>query len=157
MENETEVKKSIDDLRYFEKINAKKRIIYSVVYEPMKADAHKEFMTAEAIENMAHEWLMNFGKVDEHHDFIEGAGKPVESFIVNEGDEVWVKSGRALPGSWVLGIKVTDDAVWKQVQRGEINALSWAGVGWIGKEREVESDWYDDDGNRVDPYEDGGK
>jgi hypothetical protein len=144
----------VENKVYFEKVSAKKRIVYGVVYEPDMADSHKQFMTADAIEDMAHIWLMNFGKMDEHHDFINGSGYPVESFIVKEGDKTWVdKNGKTRVGAWVLGAKVTDDKVWKQIERGEIKAFSWAGVGWLGKEKEVESDWFDNDGNKINPYD----
>jgi hypothetical protein len=136
------------------KISAKKRIVFAVVYAPEEGDAHDHFMTAETIENMAHRWLIESRMQDEQHDFVLGSGHPVESFIVREGDKDFVKEdGTAMVGAWVLGTKITDNEVWKKINRGEINAFSIAGVAEYGKEKEVDSPWYDDEGNRVDPYE----
>lgn len=137
------------------KINAKKRIVYGIVYEPMKADSYKDFMTADSIETMAHRFMLESRMQDENHDWIKGAGHPVESFIVREGDPDFVdKDGKAIVGAWVLGSKVTDDNLWKRIAKGDIKAFSWAGVAEYGKEQQVESDWFDDEGNRIDPYGD---
>lgn len=136
------------------KVSSKKRIVYGVVYAPDNADAHDHFMNSDTIEEMAHRWMMQSRMMDEQHDYVKGAGLPVESFIVREGDRDFVdKEGNALVGAWVLGTKVTDDRVWKAIQKGQIKAYSISGVGRYGKQKEMDSDWYDEEGNRKDPYE----
>lgn len=140
------------------RVNAKKRIVYGVVYVPMKADSHDSYMTAKTIEDMAHRWMIQSRMMDEQHDFVLGAGAPVESFIVREGDKDFVDDqGVALVGAWVLGTKVEDERVWKKILSGEILTYSIAGVAVYGKEKEMDSDWYDDDGNRTSPYGDEGE
>ena len=134
------------------KVNRKKRIVYGIVYEPDTPDAHDHFASKEVIEKAAHNFLLNFGKMDEQHDFIAGAGKPVESFIVRAGDRDFVytkgvNKGRAKVGAWVIGAKVLDDSVWDKILRGEIKGFSMSGVAKLGKQTEMESEWYDENGN----------
>ena len=136
------------------KVNAKKRIVYGVVYAPEVADAHDMYMTDKTIEEMAHRWMIASRMMDEQHDFVKGTGIPVESFIVREGDKDFVgKDGKALVGAWVLGTKVTDERVWAKILKGDILAYSLAGVGELGKSKEMDSEWYDEEGNFVNPYD----
>lgn len=136
------------------KINIKKRIVYGIVYAPEEADSHNHFMSAETIENMAHRWMISSRKMDEQHDFIDGPGIPVESFIVRKGDKEFVdEKGNTKVGAWVLGTKVLDERVWQKISKGEIKAYSIAGMARLGKEKEMNSRWTDDKGNRIDPYE----
>jgi hypothetical protein len=135
------------------KVSKEKRIIYGVVYSPNEPDAHDHFMTAETIEDMAHRFMMASRRQDEQHDEIDGAAVPVESFLVREGDKDFVdENGNALVKSWVLGSKVLDDRVWKKILKGEILSYSISGVGEFGKTKEMNSKWYDDEGNRLNPF-----
>lgn len=127
---------------------AKKKIVYGIVYAPEEPDAHDCFMTAEQVEMAAHRFMLASQKMDDFHNFVDGAGAPVESFIARKGDPDFPE------GAWVLGAKVFDEKVWKQITKGEIRSFSLAGMARFGKTKEMESRWYDDDGNMLDPFGD---
>lgn len=97
-----------------------RRIIFGEVYAPNKIDAYGWFMTPEEVEAMAHRFMrLNLSKViDTNHDNIPNGSYPVESFIAREGDPKFTA------GAWVLGVKITDERIWKQVADGKLNAFS---------------------------------
>lgn len=102
------------------KADAAKQIVYGVVYAPNVMDTEGEFMFAEDIEKMAHDFLrLKLDEViDTNHDKTPNGSYPVESFIARKGDPDYPE------GAWVLGVKCTDD-MWSAYQRGEINAYSF--------------------------------
>lgn len=151
MSEEKKIKKEIKFLKY----EAKKRLVYGIVYTPNEPDAHDHFMTAETIEKSAHSFLIASRKSDHRHDFIKGAAIPVESFIVRKGDKDFVdKKGNALVGAWILAVKVMDESIWEEITKGEIKSFSLAGVAQIGEEKDMYSEWYDKDGNYKSLWED---
>lgn len=98
-----------------------KRIVYSEVYAPMRPDVDNMYMTAEDIENMAHNFLAEglTHSIDVQHNnvLVEGA-RVVESFIARDGDPVFI------PGAWVVGVRVLDDDIWQDILDGKINGFS---------------------------------
>ncbi|MEK4271801.1 XkdF-like putative serine protease domain-containing protein [Paenibacillus sp. FSL R7-0026] len=73
--------------------------------------------------------------IDKQHDLDADKGYVVESYIapcdMEIGDQMIAK------GSWVAGVKVTDDDAWEEIQKGEITGFSMFGV---GKREEVEDE-----------------
>lgn len=106
------------------KVDAEKRIVLGVVYEPDVRDTDGNFMTAEEIEKMAYGFLENMrnANIDRNHDDKPQYGVVVESFIARKGDPDFP------PGSWVLGTHVIDDETWEAIKSGEITGYSIAGT-----------------------------
>lgn len=101
-----------------------KRIVYGAVYVPGEVDSDWETMTAEDVEKAAHGFLMS-GKVDRidfMHDGQPTGARVVESYLSKEGDPDF-----PVPGTWVLGVHVPDDALWEAIKKGEVNGFSMAG------------------------------
>lgn len=96
------------------------QIVYGEVYAPNVPDTQGDFMLAEDIRKMAHNFVrsLKLRKVDVNHDNEPLEASIVESFIAREDDKIY------LPGSWVVGIKIDDDKVFKQILDGEINGFS---------------------------------
>lgn len=118
-----------------------RHVITSVVYEPMKKDAHDNFMTADQIEKAAHWFLKNGNKVDFQHDFNQAEGCAiVESYIAP--DDMEIGGEPVAKGTWVASIEVQNDDIWDKVQKGEITGFS---MGGIGKYAEEETDLDDVD------------
>lgn len=119
------------------KVDDSKRIVIGVVYQPDVEDAHGDMMDAVEIEKAAHLFMENQHtyNIDKQHDLEADKGYVVESYIapcdMEIGDQVIAK------GSWVAGVKVTDDQTWEDIQKGEITGFSMWGV---GKREEVEED-----------------
>ena len=72
----------------FKKSDSKKQIVYGEVYVPDRRDSDGNFMTAETIEKMAHDFMMNScnSQISKSHDGNADKGCVVESFIAREGD-----------------------------------------------------------------------
>ena len=96
-------------------------IVMAEVYAPMIPDSDGEYMDAEGIRKMAYKFMksMKLDQIDKQHtnELSEGA-TVVESFIAREGDPTFI------PGSWVVGVHIPDDADWAKVKKGEINGFS---------------------------------
>lgn len=98
-----------------------KQIVYGEVYAPGVPDSDGEYMTEETIEKMAHAFMRKsrLQQIDTNHNntLVPGA-MVVESFIARKGDPDFI------PGSWVAGVHIPDQATWGQVLSGEINGFS---------------------------------
>jgi hypothetical protein len=97
------------------------RLVYGEVYAPNRPDADGEYMTAEHILKMAHDFVrqQRMGQIDTQHDnvLVEGA-TVVESFIARKDDPDFIE------GAWVVGVHIPDDKTWAAVKSGEINGFS---------------------------------
>ncbi|WP_339309732.1 XkdF-like putative serine protease domain-containing protein [Paenibacillus sp. FSL k6-2145] len=119
------------------KVDDTKQIVIGVVYQPDVEDSHGDLMDAVEIEKAAHLFMENQHtyNIDKQHDLDADKGYVVESYIapcdMEIGDQVIAK------GSWVAGVKVTDDDTWEDIQKGEITGFSMFGV---GKREEVEDE-----------------
>lgn len=100
------------------------RLVYAVVYAPLKVDTDTEVMTAAEIKKMAYSFLANkrVDNIDEKHDYEKSGAVVVESFIARADDP----DGFPLD-AWVLVIYIEPDELWDKVLSGELNGLSWAG------------------------------
>lgn len=119
------------------KADKARQIVYGVVYEPDVEDAHEDTMTADEIEKAAHGFMerQNTYNIDKQHDLDADKGYVVESYIapvdMQLGDQEIKK------GSWVAGVKVTDNDTWELIEKGEITGFSMFGA---GKREEVEEE-----------------
>lgn len=97
------------------------QIVMGEVYAPNRPDAQGEYMTAVDIRKMAHEFLRSgkMGQIDlMHGNKLVAGASVVESFVADEIDT------RFLPGSWVIGVHIPDQDLWKSIKKGEINGFS---------------------------------
>lgn len=104
------------------KVDEDRQIVFGEVYAPMVIDTWGEMMTAEDIETLAHRFmeLVHLNRsIDTGHDETSNGSYPIESFIARAGDPDYAE------GAWVLGVKVTDTAIWDQVKKGQLNGFSF--------------------------------
>lgn len=96
------------------------QIVYGEVYPPDRMDAQGEFMRADEIRKMAHEFVRSkmTDQIDVMHDNTLVPCHIVESFIARKGDPDF------LEGSWVIGMHIPDAGLWDRVLKGEINGFS---------------------------------
>lgn len=76
------------------------------------------FMVAPEIRALADRFAIKSPSIDVEHDGVPIGATPVETFIARAGDPDF----RA--GSWVVGVMVHDEAVWKQVEALALRAFS---------------------------------
>lgn len=114
----------------FVKKNAAKQIAYAPVLIPGEKDSDGEEVTAEKIEEVAHDFLLNHRYMDEQHRLGPAISSPVESYILPEPIAVNIAgTDEKLPaGTWIMGAKFPDPDVWSRVASGELEGFSITGV-----------------------------
>lgn len=102
-------------------VDESRQIVFGQVYQPNKIDGKGWYMDPSEVEKMAHRY-MKLGDlrntIDTNHDNVPNGCYPVQSFIARKGDPDYAE------GSWVLGVKITNTDIWKQIVKGELNAFS---------------------------------
>lgn len=100
------------------------RLVYAVVFAPLKVDTDTEAMTRSEIKKMAYSFLANkrTDNIDVKHDYQKSGAVVVESFLARADDPDDFPEG-----AWVLVIYIEPDDLWDKVLSGELNGLSWAG------------------------------
>lgn len=120
------------------KADSEKHHVTGIVYEPMVADAHDNFMTEAEIEKAAHWFLKNGDKIDIQHSFEEAKGVSVVESSVTKAD-CTIEGEEIRKGTWIMTVEITDEDIWKSVENGDITGLSMGGVGkYAAEETELE-------------------
>lgn len=109
------------------KIFNEERIVLGVVLEPETPDLQNDIFTKEDISNAAHEYMVNSRLIGFRHKEEAIDVFLVESYICREGQ--YIENDYIKPGSWVVALKIVNDALWAMVLSGEINAFSIGGWG----------------------------
>lgn len=114
----------------FRKSDAKKQIVFGEVYVPDRPDTDGNFMTADTIEDMAHDFMANSrnANISTDHDGDTSKGCVVESFIARDGDPDFIA------GSWVVGVHVPDAELWASIEAGDLTGFSIEGTGELVEE-----------------------
>jgi hypothetical protein len=113
------------------KINEEQQICYSIVLEPEVEDFQHDIIDAETIREGAHTFLEKYlwGEVNMnlmHRKNIESV-KIIESFI-SPANFTW-EGKNIKKGSWLMGIKVFDNELWKNIKSGKFSGFSIGGTG----------------------------
>jgi len=113
------------EVRILTKENDPKKLVYGVVYAPDEIDSQGDMMNAEEIEKACHGFMKNFQKIDEQHNFTEGAGALVECSCqladIEVGGETITK------GTWTIVTEATDE-IWEKIEKGIYTGYSLAGI-----------------------------
>jgi len=102
-----------------------KRIVYGPVLIPGEPDSDRDVVSAEKIEEVAHKFIEEYGNIDLMHS-LKNVGRVVESYIAPVDlhfDDVTVPKG-----SWMMGVRVTDDETWNLVKKGRLTGFSIMGM-----------------------------
>ena len=110
MKNTAPIKKADDE----------QHLVYAEVYVPNVPDTQGDFMDADGIREIAHNFMIHkrMDRVDHEHDNNLTGAYVVESFIARDDDTLFI------PGSWVVGVFIPDDTLWDMVKSGDINGFS---------------------------------
>jgi len=109
------------------KADQERRLVYGVIAESGMVDAQGDVMSGLTIEDMAHDFMMKFRRFDERHNWRQVEAWPVESWVFREDATLFGQIIKAV--SWVVGVKVFDDGIWRRVRSGEYRAFSIGGNG----------------------------
>lgn len=116
----------------FVKVDKARRIVEGPALVPNVMDLQGDFELAEDIEETAHKFLSDFRNIGEMHRKFTNIGALIESWILRQDIQV---GKRTLPkGTWMVAVKVLNDATWKKVETGELRGFS---IGYTGRRHEV--------------------
>lgn len=117
----------------FVKVDLEKGIVTGPVLIPNRRDLQGDFEFREDIEEAAHGFLGGTRKIGEQHEFFDGKGFPVESWIARE--PIKDAEGKELPaGTWLMSVKITDADTLEKVRTKKLNGFS---IGFRGVREEV--------------------
>lgn len=109
------------------RIDEMEQKVWGVVLVPESLDVQGDVVSAEEIESGMHDFMDKGGKIGVMH--VGGSVKAhvIETYITTETIE---KGDEVIPrGSWILGVKIENSAVWQRVLDGELigfSVLGWA-------------------------------
>lgn len=98
------------------------RVVMAEVLVPEVPNVFGDYWTKEAIKHAAYAFMQRGFGIDVEHDNVDVTGLGavvVESFIARSGDPTFIE------GSWVVGMRILDDALWADVLDGKINGFSY--------------------------------
>lgn len=115
------------------KADAEHHYVTGIVYEPLVEDTDGNYMTEEEITKAAYWYAKNGDKVDVQHSF-EALPNAcvVENWIAKADFDCGGEN--ISKGTWLMTVEVTDEDVWRQIEKGEITGFSMGGVGNYSEE-----------------------
>jgi hypothetical protein len=103
--------------------DAARQMIYGVVLAPNEVDDELDTITEAEIEKSAYAFMQGgrTQQIDTDHSTDAGAGFVAESWIVRAGDPLFAEETL---GTWVVGVKVTDEAAWDRIEKEDLLGFS---------------------------------
>jgi hypothetical protein len=116
------LKKSVDLF----KMDEEQRLVYGVVLVPDIEDLQGDICSKEAIQEAAHDYLVNSRLVKAQHRSATDADV-VECYIAP--CDIPIGKGIAPAGSWIMVTKINSGAMWEAIKKGDITGYSIGGTG----------------------------
>ena len=107
--------------------------ILAPVLVPGEPDLQGDVISAEEIEKSAHIFLEEIREREEDTDLMHRIQVTnedvaiVETYVVRADTEI--SGHKIVKGTWMLGMSIKDDTIWKMIQDGKLTGLSIFGVG----------------------------
>lgn len=108
------------------KMDEGQRIVKGLVYQPNVLDTQGDWMTPEAIQKCAYQFMkdLNLHEVDTDHDLVNVDAYVCESYIAKSDDPEGYPEG-----AWVVAMKIDSDDVWEGVLNKDYTGFSMWGTG----------------------------
>lgn len=106
--------------------DGERQIAYGAVLIPNEPDKQGDVIPPYVVERSAHEYMAKYRKMDVDHDLEDGAGTPVESWVLKQEQTFETPDGDTVTypaGTWLIGKAFQDDA-WERVKNGELTGFS---------------------------------
>jgi DNA adenine methylase len=108
------------------KVDSTERFVLGVVLEPDVVDAQNDIYSASDIRKAAHGFMQSSQVMGHMHQWrVNDKVKILESYLLPSDcqfNDLWLRKG-----TWMLGVRVLDDALWDAVNRGELTGFSVGG------------------------------
>ena len=103
------------------------RFVLGIVLEPDVVDSQKDTYDAHAIRKAAHFFMENYRAVGlQHKDVVTGKVVILESYVAPS--DITVGETVIKAGTWLMGMRAKDDAIWNGIKSGAITGLSIGGT-----------------------------
>lgn len=102
------------------------RFVMGVVLEPDEVDSQDDTISAPVIREAAHRFMAEFQNIGIQHQELTDKVQILESYLSPVSFEVG--SEVVKQGTWLLGVRVLDDALWQAVKAGEFTGFSIGGT-----------------------------
>jgi len=129
-------------MRRFDRRKKEYRFIKSIVMTPRKIDKQNDWVPADEIEDAVHEFMINLQKTSDpnesgvsyrHQRLVKSSDARIVECCATDFDETW--NGKTFPaGSWKVGIRVYDEGMFPEIDRGELRGCSIEGTATHTKE-----------------------
>jgi hypothetical protein len=134
---ETIRKRLPDEVPIF-KVSVDEQIVGGIVYEPHKEDSQGDYSTEEEIRQACYYFMEHARKFKLQHE-----GAPITSMInILENyiapQDLKIADQTIKKGSWILVIRIRNDALWKLVKEEKLTGFSMAGVARRKKTKSIE-------------------
>ncbi|MFN4182650.1 MAG: phage major capsid protein, partial [bacterium] len=118
------------------------RTIYGVVAEPEVPDLQGDVLSSAQVEELAHSFLASLQKGNvmlkymHQHPIPESKAFFVESYLLPSTGNYFGQD--VVAGSWIVGVKIRDEALWREIEDGKITGFSMGGYIWKNAKGEPE-------------------
>lgn len=113
---------------------AEERYVLGVVLVPETKDSQGDIYSHAEVRKAAHAYMETAGNLGKQHsELVTGKLKILENYIAPVDFE---QDGEAVAkGTWLLGIRVVDDALWSDVKKGDFTGFSIGGDAYRSPEK----------------------
>lgn len=109
-----------------EKGDEEEHYVLGIVLEPDVVDAQKDTYSADEVRNAAHIYMAQFqNRGLMHKDIVNGKVDLLESYLAPCDFAVGDQQVKA--GTWIMAVRVKDDALWEQCKAGGLTGFSIGG------------------------------
>lgn len=102
------------------------QVVYGIVYEPDEVDAHGDTTTAEEIRAACYNYMASYAGVMK----MNHRGGTIDVIVLENyiaPCDFKVDKQQVKRGSWVLVVRVNDEAIWEKIVDGDLTGYSFAG------------------------------
>lgn len=102
------------------------RFVLGIVLVPEEEDLQGDIYSEEEVRKAAHYYMENDGDVGlQHREMVSGEVKVLENYLAPV--EFEMNGTKVKKGTWLQGLRVVSDRLWKAVKSGELTGLSIGG------------------------------
>ncbi len=114
------------EITVFWKKDEAQRLVTGIVLEPETTDSQKDIYSEDEVRKAALGFMEEFQNMGlMHKKLVNGKVKLVESFIARSA---FKEGGQSVKkGTWLITVRIIDDALWKSVKSGELTGFSIGG------------------------------
>jgi hypothetical protein len=110
---------------------AEERYVLGVVLEPLKemgmTDSQNDTYSAVEVRQACHKFMEDYGTMGLQHQInVTGRVKLIENTITRQDEVIDGQPVRA--GTWLMGVRIVDDGLWKRVKDGSLTGFSIGGI-----------------------------